>query len=102
MNTYSLEKQVKIALACFVVHNFITMYNIGDPLLNKYNVDGATVAEIEGRDPDPSTDDVDGLEVSIKDNANVVQPRFRDQFDMGAFRDRLAISMWERYERRPW
>ncbi|PON77021.1 LOW QUALITY PROTEIN: hypothetical protein PanWU01x14_030300 [Parasponia andersonii] len=92
MNNYPLEEQVKISLACFVVHNFITMYNMGNPLLNKYNVVGATVAKIEG-DPDPGTNDVDRFEVSIKDNDDVVQPRFRDQFDMGTFTDRLEIHM---------
>ncbi|PON97527.1 hypothetical protein TorRG33x02_067290 [Trema orientale] len=102
MNNYPLKKQVKIALAYFIVHNFITMYNMGDPLLSKYNIDGATITEIGGRDPDPSTDDVYGLEVGVENNDDVVQPRFRDQFDMGTFRDMLVIRMWERYERRPW
>ncbi|PON93508.1 hypothetical protein TorRG33x02_107860, partial [Trema orientale] len=70
-----------------------------DPLLSKYNIDGATVAEIESRDPNPSTDDVYRLEAGVKDNDDVVQPRFRDQFDM---KHLGAVRMWERYERHPW
>ncbi|PON75861.1 Myb/SANT-like domain containing protein [Trema orientale] len=84
-----------------VASDFIRPPNFDEvPQLIQNNKD-KYVAEIEGRDPDPSTDDVDGLEVGIEDNADVVQSRFRDQFDMGVFRDRLAIRMWKRYERRP-
>ncbi|PON36466.1 hypothetical protein PanWU01x14_328290 [Parasponia andersonii] len=78
------------------------MYNSGDPLLNKYHVDRVTVAEIEDRDPDPNLDDVNGSEVGTKDNDDVVQPRLRDQFDMGVFRDGLATHMWARFEHRLW
>ncbi|POO00842.1 hypothetical protein TorRG33x02_034730 [Trema orientale] len=78
------------------------MYNSMDPLLNKYNVDRVTVAEIEDRDPDPNLDDVNRSEVGAEDNDDVVQPRLGDQFDMGAFRDGLAARMWARFERRPW
>ncbi|PON42227.1 hypothetical protein PanWU01x14_283430 [Parasponia andersonii] len=56
MNNCPLKKQVKIALAFFITHNFITIYNMRDPLLSKYNINGATIAEIGGQDPDPSID----------------------------------------------
>ncbi|PON95147.1 hypothetical protein TorRG33x02_090390 [Trema orientale] len=38
----------------------------------KYNIDGATVAEIEGRDADPSTDNICGLEAGVNNNDDVV------------------------------
>lgn len=31
--------QGKIAMACYVIHNFIKRFNIQDPILEKFNAD---------------------------------------------------------------
>ena len=36
MNNYPLDKQGKIVMACCVLHNYIRMYNMEDPIFKQY------------------------------------------------------------------
>ncbi|KAL5577452.1 hypothetical protein UlMin_019151 [Ulmus minor] len=40
MTNFSLIRQREIAMCCCVLHNFIRLHNRGDPLFDKYGVDG--------------------------------------------------------------
>ena len=39
INSYPMEKQVMIPVACVVVHNFIRMVQVGDPFIEEYVTD---------------------------------------------------------------
>ncbi|KAL5547121.1 hypothetical protein UlMin_006808 [Ulmus minor] len=40
MTNFSLIRQWEIAICCCVLHNFIRLHNCGDPLFDRYGVDG--------------------------------------------------------------
>ena len=40
MTNFSLIRQREIAMCCCVLHNFIRLHNRGDPLFDRYGVDG--------------------------------------------------------------
>lgn len=92
-NCYPINKQVKIPMACAILHNFIHMVNEGDSLLNQYYRDGVPVSEIDPINSD-EFDDVDnsnngdnGLEGPTVTGATV------SRTEMSQFRDRIANKM---------
>ncbi|GMN53984.1 hypothetical protein TIFTF001_023113 [Ficus carica] len=43
INNYPMEKQVMIPVVCAIVHNFIRMVQVSDPILEEYTADGLHV-----------------------------------------------------------
>ncbi|XP_024019014.1 uncharacterized protein LOC112090909 [Morus notabilis] len=94
-NTYPMDKQVKIPVACAILYNFIHMVNEGDPLLSQYDRDGVPVSEIDPNNEDEFDDDDDDDNVP---EGPVVTAGTVSRTEMGRFRDRLANEMWVEYK----
>ncbi|XP_024030749.1 putative nuclease HARBI1 [Morus notabilis] len=95
-NSYPMKKQVKIPVACAILHNFIHIVSEGDPLLNQYYRDGVPVSEIDPNNTDEfDDDDYDGNvpEGPVVTGASV------SHIEMSRFRDRLANEMWVEYKK---
>ncbi|GMN46272.1 hypothetical protein TIFTF001_015458 [Ficus carica] len=43
INNYPMEKQVMIPVTCAIVHNFVRMVQVGDPIFGEYAADGVLV-----------------------------------------------------------
>ncbi|XP_024021189.1 uncharacterized protein LOC112091525 [Morus notabilis] len=98
-NCYPMSKQVKIPVACAILHNFIHMVNEGDPLLNQYYRDGVPISEIDPTNSD-EFDDVGNS--NNDDNApegSTVTRATVSRTEMCQFRDRIANEMWVEYQR---
>ncbi|XP_024019791.1 uncharacterized protein LOC112091144 [Morus notabilis] len=94
-NTYSMDKQEKILITCAILHNFIHMFNEGDPLLNQYYCDGVPVSEIDPNNDDEFDDDDTDSNVP---EGPVVTRGSVNRIEMGRFRDHLANEMWVEYQ----
>ncbi|XP_024024876.1 uncharacterized protein LOC112092578 [Morus notabilis] len=92
INRYPIEKQVKVPVACAIIHNFIHMYRNGDTLLDQYSQDGVPVADI----------DPQNVEEDINDNNNHEgQPLNNEpELEMNALRDARTHTMWAVYRNR--
>ena len=77
MTNFSIIRQREITMCCCVLHNFIKLYNMGDPLFDKYGV-----YEIM---PDSNSDDEDDTPFSLDTTQN--------QGGYGGNDDNLANSM---------
>ncbi|XP_024022557.1 uncharacterized protein LOC112091954 [Morus notabilis] len=95
-NTYPMTKQVKIPVACAILHNFIHIVNEGDSLLNQYYRDGVPVSEIDPTNSDGFDDDDD--DDNVPEEPTVTGATV-SRTEMGHFRDRLANDMWVEYQR---
>ncbi|GMN23299.1 hypothetical protein TIFTF001_040435 [Ficus carica] len=94
MNSYPMDKQKMIPVACAVVHNFIRMVQVGDPLIDDFVGNGVAV----GRSDDVNDDYV--LDEGIDDTGPSTGT---DQHgSMNQLRERMADAMWQRYQSYPW
>ena len=90
-----MDKQEKIPIACAILHNFIHMFNEGDPLLNQYYCDGVLVREIDPNNDDEFDDDDN--EGNVPEGPVVIAGTVSST-KMGRFRDRLANEIWVEYQ----
>ena len=87
-----------IPVACAVLHNFIRMVQVGDPLLEEYDVDCVPV----GGNVDVNADYVLGEGIDGAGPSTGTQPHDLSRGAMNHMRDRIADEMWERYQSFPW
>ena len=94
MNSYPMDKQKMIPVACAVVHNFIRMVQIGDPFLEDYVADCVPVR---------GNDDVN-VDYMLDEGVDDIGPSTgTDQHgSMNQMREMMADAMWERYQSYPW
>ena len=92
-----MEKQVIIPVVCVIVHNFIRMVQVEDPILEEY---AANCVPVGGH--------VDvNVDVMLADGADDAGPSTGRQQDasrrgvMNQLREVLADDMWDRYRRFP-
>lgn len=95
-NSYPMKKQVKIPVACAILHNFIHICSEGDPLLNQYYRDGVPVSEIDPNNIDEFDDD--DYDDNVPEGPDVIGASV-SHIEMSRFRDRLANEMWVDYQR---
>ena len=94
MNSYPMDKQKMIPVACAIVHNFIRMVQIGDPFLEEYVADCVPVR---------GNDDVN-VDYMLDEGVDDIGPSTgTDQHgSMNQIREMMADAMWERYQSYPW
>ncbi|GMN46058.1 hypothetical protein TIFTF001_015247 [Ficus carica] len=98
INSYPMEKQVMIPVACAVVHNFIRMVQVGNPFLEEYAADCVPVRGIVDVNADDVFDDgIDGTGPSTG-----TQRHDSRRGAMNQLRDMMADDMWDRYQSYPW
>ena len=87
-----------IPVACAVLHNFIRIVQIGDPLDENYARDSMPVSE----NVDVNTDYVvDG--VSARPGPSTEPQQHDTRMDgMNRLRDSMADNMWDRFQSAPW
>ncbi|GMN60593.1 hypothetical protein TIFTF001_029683 [Ficus carica] len=97
-NSYPMDKQAMIPLACAVLHNFIRMVQVGDPLHEDYARDYMPVSENVDVNADDEVDDVVfGIGPSTGPQHHDTR---RDAMNM--LRDMMADDMWDRFQSAPW
>ncbi|GMN45094.1 hypothetical protein TIFTF001_014284 [Ficus carica] len=97
VNNYPMDKQVMILVACAIVHNFIRMVQVGDPILEEYATDGVPV----GGHIDVNADYVLGDGVDDTGRSIESQQDASGRGAMNQLRDLLADDMWDMYQRNP-
>ncbi|GMN46165.1 hypothetical protein TIFTF001_015350 [Ficus carica] len=98
MHSYPMDKQKMILVACAIVHNFIRMVQIGDPLLEEYVAECMPVTENDDVNADYVFDDIfDGTGSSTGSQQHDSR---RDA--MNQLKDMMADKMWDRYQSAPW
>ena len=98
INSYPMEKQVMIPVACAVIHNFIRMVQIGDPVLEEYGIDCVPVQVNDDVNEDYVLDD--GVEDNRPNTATAQHGSSTGA--MNQMREIIADAMWERYQSYPW
>ncbi|GMN58744.1 hypothetical protein TIFTF001_027830 [Ficus carica] len=98
INSYPMEKQVMIPVACAVVHNFIRIVQIGDPFLEEYVADCVPIRENVDVNADYVLDD--GVDDTGPSPGTQHHGSSTDA--MNQMRERIADAMWERYQSYPW
>lgn len=98
MNSYPMDKQKMIPVACAVVHNFIRMVQIGDPFLEEYVAD---CVPVRGND-DVNADYVLDNGVDDTGPSTGTEQHGSQTGGMNHMRERMADAMWERYQTSPW
>ena len=87
-----------IPVACAVLHNFIRMLGVGDPLLEEYS---SYCVPVRGNVDVNSDDEVDN---GIHETGPSTGPQQHESRTggMNQLRDRMADDMWDRYQTSPW
>ncbi|KAL5554275.1 hypothetical protein UlMin_041676 [Ulmus minor] len=89
MTNFSLIRQREIAMCCFVLHNFIRLHNRGDPLFDRYGVDGVMP---------PSDSDSDDDAPSSSGTARDQGANSRNDNNFANdMRDRIMLEMYLNY-----
>ncbi|GMN62618.1 hypothetical protein TIFTF001_031700 [Ficus carica] len=98
INSYPMDKQKMIPVACAVVHNFIRMVQVGDLFLKEYAADCVPV----GGNVDINEDYVfhDGIDGTGPSTGPQQHNSSREAINQ--MRDHIANDMWERYQASPW
>ena len=99
MNSYPLERQVQIPVACDVLHNFIHMNQQDDDLMTMYRRDAVPIDEI---DPSNQADAIPSQHLNVDvggPNEGVASVSYGD---MNAYREFLTNQMAEAHNQRPW
>ncbi|GMN47303.1 hypothetical protein TIFTF001_016471 [Ficus carica] len=98
VNNYPMDKQKMIPVACAVVHNFIRMVQVGDPILEQYVADSEPVRG----NVDVNADYVfnDGIDGTGPSTGSHQHDPSREA--LNGMRDHIANEMWERYQVAPW
>ena len=93
-----MDKQKMIPVACAVVHNFIRMVQVGDPILEEYVADCVPV----GGNVDVNADYVfhDGIDGTGPSTGPQQHDPSREA--MNQIRDHITDDMWEIYQASPW
>lgn len=102
MPPYSIQKQVKIVVACGILHNFIIMVRQDDPLIRSYDQDGMPVAVIRRANDGPLSDDETDDNADDDGDENFPDGPLLERGQETATRDGMAASMWQRFIRSPW
>jgi len=92
MSSYPLEKQGRIIMACFVLHNLIKMYTNEDPLFTTWNQD-VPPEDIEGQ----SSEGVGGQGASEVGGPSYTSATTHARRAHSEFRDFIAQAMWDDY-----
>ena len=98
INNCLMDKQVMIPVACAIVHNFIRMVQVGDPILEAYAIDGEPVSGHIDVNVDyvlGDGEDDAGPSIGSQQNAS-------ERGSMNQLRDVLSDAMWDRYQQNPW
>ena len=90
INNYPMKKQVKIPIACAVIHNFIRMFQHDDRFMTQYFQDGIPVSEI-----DPQNAEQDVNQNHNPDRATNTATNTASPAQMRLIRDEMASSMWQ-------
>ena len=85
-----MKKQVKIPIACAVIHNFIRMFQHDDRFMTQYFQDGIPVSEI-----DPQNAEQDVNQNHNPDRATNTATNTASPAQMRLIRDEMASSMWQ-------
>ncbi|KAL5542292.1 hypothetical protein UlMin_010002 [Ulmus minor] len=89
MTNFSLIRQREIAMCCCVLHNFIRLHNRGDPLFDRYGVDGVMP---------PSDSDSDDDAPSSSGTARDQGASSRNDNNLtNDMRDRIMFEMYLNY-----
>ena len=93
-----MDKQAMIPVACAVLHNFIRMVQVGDPLHEDYAGDCMPISENIDVNADDEVDDV------AFGTGPSTGPQHHDtRMDaMNRVRDMIADDMWDRFQSVPW
>ncbi|GMN61527.1 hypothetical protein TIFTF001_030611 [Ficus carica] len=97
-NSYPMDKQAMIPVACAILHNFIRMVQVGDPLHEDYAGDCMPVSENVDVNADDEVDDV-AFGTGPSTGPQHLDTR-RDAMNM--LRDMMADDMWDRFQSAPW
>ena len=92
MSRYPLEKQCRIIMACFVLHNLIKMYTNDDPLFTTWNQD-VPPEDIEGQ----SSEGVGGQGASEYGGPSYISATTQARRAHSVSRDVIADAMWDEY-----
>ncbi|GMN53658.1 hypothetical protein TIFTF001_022795 [Ficus carica] len=98
INSYPMDKQKMIPVACAVVHNFIRMVQDGNPFLEEYATDCVTV----GGTVDVNANYVFNDGIDGEGPSTGPQQHNSSREAMNQMRDHIADDMWERYQASPW
>ncbi|KAL5578857.1 hypothetical protein UlMin_011299 [Ulmus minor] len=86
MTNFSLIRQREIAMCCCVLHNFIRLHNRGDPLFDRYGVDGVM--------PPPDSDSDDDAPSSSGTTRGEGANSRNDNNFANDMRDRIMFEMY--------
>ena len=89
MTKFSLIKQREIAMCCYVLHNFIKLQNMGDPLFDRYGVDGIML--------NSDSDDEDGAASSSGTMQNQGGYEGNNDNLANSMRDHIMFQMYLNY-----
>ncbi|GMN60787.1 hypothetical protein TIFTF001_029869 [Ficus carica] len=98
INSYPMDKQAMIPVACAVLHNFIWMVQVGDPLHEEYAVDCMPVSGNVDVNADYVFEDV----ASGTGPSTGPQQHDTRMDAMNQVRDMMADDMWDRFQSVPW
>ena len=98
INSYPMDKQAMIPVACAILHNFIRMVQVGDLLHEEYTADCMPVNGNVDVTADYVFDDV------ASGTGPSTGPHQHDTWmdGMNRVRDMMADAMWDRFQSAPW
>ncbi|GMN21133.1 hypothetical protein TIFTF001_050102 [Ficus carica] len=93
-----MDKQAMIPVACAVLHNFIRMVQVGDPLHEDFAGNCMPVSENVDVNADYEVDNV------ASGTGPSTGPQHHDtrRDAMNMLRDMMADDMWDRFQSAPW